>query len=287
MQTIKQKNGFTLLELLLVILLFSIIAVAGIATYQQYSTQAKVKTTAQQMQQILQAASAYFIDYGCWPGDSTCPSNAPSFNTYITSSTINPWGQTYTYSVVNNTKKFQVQSGNLPNTALISQVAAFLPSAVINGQQVLSQVAIPAKTKVVTANSRYTIMRMAQTLFFLRNKNYFNFQVTCPAGSTADSLASPMNIQAEGYSTCLAGDATFNNISTIGGCTLINSTTNTYQCNNTVQYISDIPVGWLACAGSTGGWNGGKGTFTYIAWCFNPNIKKQSTNTKHSFFHLF
>lgn len=287
MTLIKHKNGFTLLELLLIIILFSVIAMSGIATYQLYSTRAKVERTAKQMQQILEAASSYFIDYGCWPGDSSCPSNAPAFNQYMTVSAINPWGQNYSYSNVSNTKKFQVLSGNLPSSAVSAQVAALLPSAVINGQQVLTQIAIPAKIKSSQVNSKYMISVIGQTPP-INNKDGYILNMTCPPGTIANVVFTPTNIQPETYSTCLAGNITFNNIYTYGACALTNPANNTWTCIYSVNFVADIPVGWLACAGSTGDWNGGRVAFSYIGWCYNPKLgNKKTINNKQSAFHLF
>jgi prepilin-type N-terminal cleavage/methylation domain-containing protein len=63
---IKQR-GFTLIEILLVLVLVAALAAAGIAAYQVQQRNFKVEKTALQMQLWLQAGQAYYADCGVWP----------------------------------------------------------------------------------------------------------------------------------------------------------------------------------------------------------------------------
>ena len=72
----------------------------GIAFFQKYSLSSKIDKTATQMQQVLQAAAAFYVDNGCWPGsaqNSNCKQctiiTPPNFNQYLNLGTAtNPFG---------------------------------------------------------------------------------------------------------------------------------------------------------------------------------------------------
>lgn len=76
------KNGFTLLEMLLVLVIVSsLIAMFLNFTTKQFHQQQRDKTVVQ-MQQILNAALAYYVNYGSWPGgtDKSCTSSGDVLN---------------------------------------------------------------------------------------------------------------------------------------------------------------------------------------------------------------
>lgn len=123
--------GFTLIELLFVITIVSVLVSLGVAMMQQHNQQAKVKQTALQMQQLLQAGLAYYVDNKCWPivSVSGCKVNPPpDFIQYIpVNSNVNPWGNSYSFSAP-FASIFQVQV-NTPTTAIAQRIAGMLPNA--------------------------------------------------------------------------------------------------------------------------------------------------------------
>lgn len=93
MHTQQKLKGFTLIEILLVLVIVGIILVAGANYVQQRALQMRMDRTSMQMQQILNAGLSYYVANGQWPAD------LPTLQgTYLPPSTValnNPWGQTY------------------------------------------------------------------------------------------------------------------------------------------------------------------------------------------------
>lgn len=65
----KNNNGFTLIEILLVLVIISMIIVMGIGYMQQKAQSLRIDKTSLQMQQILNAGMAYYVSHGKWPAD--------------------------------------------------------------------------------------------------------------------------------------------------------------------------------------------------------------------------
>ena len=63
--------GFTLIEMLLVLVIISAILMTGIRYYQQKLLQDKIDKTALEMQQILTAAMTFYVAKGVWPQGTT------------------------------------------------------------------------------------------------------------------------------------------------------------------------------------------------------------------------
>jgi len=63
----KKAKGFTLLELMLVLVLLTTLAMAGLAMYQIQLRNFRVDKTALQMQQWMQASLAFYVDCHKWP----------------------------------------------------------------------------------------------------------------------------------------------------------------------------------------------------------------------------
>lgn len=70
-----REQGFTLLELLLVLALTSILILGALAMYQIQLRNFKVDKTSLQMQQWLQAGMSFYVDCDKWPNDSTQDDN--------------------------------------------------------------------------------------------------------------------------------------------------------------------------------------------------------------------
>lgn len=136
--------GFTLIELLFVIAIASVLVSLGLTMVKQRGQQAKVEKTALQMQQLMQAGMAYYVDNHCWPvsppGTPTGCSTPtpPSFDGYIPiNGKINSWGYTYSWSPQTN-GRFEVRV-NTPdpstadptatNNPIARRIAGMLPNA--------------------------------------------------------------------------------------------------------------------------------------------------------------
>lgn len=177
----KFLSAFTLLELIFVILIIGIMSTTILALYQQYSQAAKTKTTAQQMELLLQAASSYFIDNNCWPNADNCATNVANFNQYLNfldaTKPINPWGNNYTWQADSNGKKFQVYSGNLPSAAIAQQLNALLATGkTFANNQVLAETVMPQKA---ASSAEYIITAIGATAE-QANASTISFNVSCP-----------------------------------------------------------------------------------------------------------
>ncbi len=64
------SHGFTLIELMIVILIIGILAAVGIPNYINYQKNAKVARTAQELRSLSQAFVAYLAENGDYPPDS-------------------------------------------------------------------------------------------------------------------------------------------------------------------------------------------------------------------------
>lgn len=125
----RSQRGFTLLELLLVLAIMASLTVAGLGWYRHRVAQAKVVKTGLQMQQLLQAGMAYYVDHRVWP------SSVSKLQDYLPQLHVNnPWGNDasspYHYQIISE-----------PNARYL-QLKTWLPTTgVINGQAMAQQIA--------------------------------------------------------------------------------------------------------------------------------------------------
>lgn len=93
----KINTGFTLIEVMLVLVIISIIIWASVGYMQQKTLQMRIDRASIQMQQILNAALAYYVTNGKWPDPVALSTLQGS---YLPPGTMkNPWGQDYLLSV--------------------------------------------------------------------------------------------------------------------------------------------------------------------------------------------
>ncbi len=87
MRQYKRLLGFTLIEIMLVLAIIAALIYLGTGYYQQQLQNSRVEKTAVQMQQILNAALAFYVANGRWPAST---SELVSDN-YLPLSPIPPW----------------------------------------------------------------------------------------------------------------------------------------------------------------------------------------------------
>lgn len=100
---IKQRShnkGFTLIEMLLVLVIASMIIFMATGYIQEKTLASRIDRASLQMQQILNASLSYYVTNGFWPTSLAClqgSGGAGCTLAYLPPATIlNPWGQTYT-----------------------------------------------------------------------------------------------------------------------------------------------------------------------------------------------
>jgi prepilin-type N-terminal cleavage/methylation domain-containing protein len=93
----KQVKGFSLFEILLVMVIVGALIVMGTNFIQQRTTQARIDRTVMDMQQILNAAMSYYVANGSWPAqaDSTAMGGTAIDGTLSSTSTLYQFRDTY------------------------------------------------------------------------------------------------------------------------------------------------------------------------------------------------
>lgn len=95
-------TGFTLIEILLVMVIVSMIIVMGVNFIEQRTLAMRIDRASTQMQQILNAALAYYVANGHWPADLAClqtdpPDTTTGCGSFLPSNLniVSPWGLPY------------------------------------------------------------------------------------------------------------------------------------------------------------------------------------------------
>lgn len=106
----RRRKGFTIIELLIVVIVIGILAAAGIGKYQSFAEKARSRTCMSNQTQIANAFSVYFTQYRGVPEDTSgstrvMPHNG---NTWNLSGTY-PWGggvDPHIRNIIRDTKGF-------------------------------------------------------------------------------------------------------------------------------------------------------------------------------------
>src|SRR6185295_12957830 len=100
----KRSTGFTLIEMLLVLVIMSFIVIAIIGYTEQRSDALRRDRTVLQIQQIQNAAIAYYISNSAWPSAVSDLQTAGFLPNTMT--IANPWGNPYFMAADNSTGTF-------------------------------------------------------------------------------------------------------------------------------------------------------------------------------------
>lgn len=288
-------SAYTLIELLLVVFIIGVLATLAITIYEKESLTAKINKTSTQMQQILQAANAYYVDNGCWPMSwqnntcKQCTTTPADFNQYLNlGSNTNPFGNTasfnYTYQPEpQSCKKFQVFSGELPSPAITSRVIANLPSGIpaTSGaaNQAMTETVIPPPiTQTTTANYEFVYLNYSN---LLTDGSQASYSFNCPAGWAGGGFVVPFNLIPFDWITsgswCVGleyrfgpGSNVIGNLSAPVSC----SGQGQINCNYAVTFQSNIQENKAYCPWGTGAT--GLITFLQTGYCINPNPQGKS-----------
>lgn len=128
MQQFKKISAFTLIELLFIVVIFGIVLALVTSSYQQRTLNVKIEKTALEMQQITQAALAFYTDNNRWPNQQT---DQALFSSYLPGNTvnpINPWGKAYIYQPYGS-GSLQIISGDLPSMTIAMRLLSLLPNS--------------------------------------------------------------------------------------------------------------------------------------------------------------
>lgn len=131
-QWLPKATGFTMLEILLVLVIVAGILMVGMNYYQQQMQAFRNDKTAAQMQQILNAGMAYYVANGAWPEDLLClqgdTARTECTQQYLPTNLRSGWNQTY---------RIESTSSNLYVTTPIpaaTAASAFANATIIAGR---------------------------------------------------------------------------------------------------------------------------------------------------------
>ncbi|MFG8862737.1 prepilin-type N-terminal cleavage/methylation domain-containing protein [Pseudomonas aeruginosa] len=208
------QQGFTLMELAIVLAITAMLAAAAVPNYMTRVNQKRADTTVQDTQAIIDAARAYRSEKGTWPGDATCSnaiqalgatippmlagvSNINRYNYPITTSCTQ-----YTFSVDQNTTQDWdgVVVNGLPGSQIINSSTYQIRTTVgVPG----TEPALDGKlSRLASANAEMN--RMRTNLLMGNNDinevNAVNAQTLNAAGAVnAQTVAATGNISTAGY----------------------------------------------------------------------------------------
>lgn len=201
------KKGVTLFEMLLVMVVIGMILMVSANYLTQRTEQMKLDRAAAQIQQILNAGMAYYVNTGSWPSNLACLQGSGAGNCsvkYLPNTMINPWGRGYTTGTDTINGPFRVYTYAMARPARAMALAQTLmgmipngrlstspPSVLINGMDNTMGYLIDGSVNVPTEA--------------LNEKGYLNFAgiyhhgacvpvPDCPTGTTPQIFVAPAQI---------------------------------------------------------------------------------------------
>ncbi|MGY3266795.1 pilin [Lysobacter sp. HA35] len=87
----KTQQGFTLIEVMIVVAIIAILAAIALPAYQDYVARAQVSEGLSLSAEAKSAVSEYFANYGAWPGGNSnagLATNTSIKGKYVTSTTV-------------------------------------------------------------------------------------------------------------------------------------------------------------------------------------------------------
>ena len=283
----RQNVGFTLLEMLLVLVIVAALLVIGMNYMQQKATAMRIDRTALQMQQILNAGLAYYVSNGKWPcdpgqyGDTNCSLDRLKADNYLPNTSIlSPWGQVISMGVASAGSPSP--TGQLANFYVYTKIPAINSSAVI-ANVIAGRLPMAYTTRAVTAMppattpacssgiNCYVVTSVTIPGQNLNNASAINFAgiynhggcvpvPSCPASTTPQIMVAPASVSGFGTSATAPTADAFTG-------TPPNATPNVYpissftayatgpdaappSCDNYVPACGGTPSGlyWRVCA---------------------------------------
>ena len=165
-------SGFTLIEMLLVLVIISTIIVLGVGYLQQRVVAEKIDRTGLHMQQILNAGLAYYVTNGSWPPDLDTLRG-----TYLPPLTVNftnGWGQPF--AVVSTNTNFYVYTAVIADTPATASAQAQILAGKVPLSYVTEDISNTPPAQVnCTGTTCYTVASVNLPGENLNNANAVHF----------------------------------------------------------------------------------------------------------------
>ncbi len=138
MKFARYQRGFTLLEIMFVLILLTLVTVLTMQNYAKRDYNRRVARSVIQYQQIYEAAQSYYVDNGGqWPKGvaKLMPDYLPQFGQ--SQRILNPWGEPYHFSVAGGGSPVQPRESSLEirsdylSLRVANEIASQLPRATV------------------------------------------------------------------------------------------------------------------------------------------------------------
>ncbi|MBV9576287.1 MAG: prepilin-type N-terminal cleavage/methylation domain-containing protein [Gammaproteobacteria bacterium] len=197
-------KGFTLIEMLLVLVVVSILIWSSVGYIQQRMQQARIDKTTAQMQQILNAGLSYYVANGSWPPTVSCLQGSggggcSGSTVYLPTSITSPWSGG-AYNVYSSTSLFYVYTTVTTLTAVNSGniariIAGSLPLAYVSAA-VPPAAATSCGTGVTMCNVITSVNIPGQNINNARSVNFAGLYhhgacvpvPTCPVDASGNTM---------------------------------------------------------------------------------------------------
>lgn len=203
--THSRKNAFTLIETLLIVAILVVLVGVGVESYVVNSKNFKIDKTAQEMQYLMQAASAYYNESAIgggspsWPAKNGYTDAIPSdFKRYVPvdasayhkDSILNNYGFYYQINGQPEIHKpgFRVKT-QVPNLNIANLIAKKLPygTTFTEGSDVYVEAGVYPPGSQLSDPTGFTIKKLGTYTFpGIPNPDpIYSWEVNCPIGQTA------------------------------------------------------------------------------------------------------
>ncbi len=186
----KRRTGFSLIEIMFVIVLIGIITTVVVTAMQNRILTATLNKSAGEMELILQAYSAYYVD------NKKITTNMKDLQPYLTipmtsdGYVYGPWGQQYLISATPSNQPTKLQVSLVAPTDKIGQgLTALLPGASYDSSSKKVTASLPlAAAAGTTKTDQYGIFLVGSIIDGTGNAAWFYVKkVICPTGFVARS----------------------------------------------------------------------------------------------------
>jgi len=245
-----RTKGFTLIEMLLVMVIISSVIYMGIGYIQQRTLQERMDRTVAQMQQILNAGLSYYVSGGTSSWPSSISSLQPN---YLPSTLTSPWGTSYSIKTTGSNLYVivQIPAGIRGRQSIANVIAGKLPLAYTS---VSIAATPPVAVNCAAAGNCYVVASVNIPAQSLTNAGSVNFAglyhhggcvpvPTCPVDASGNAMTA--QIMVVPVSVSGMNDPNSPNLYPISSFTAyavggVDSTP--YRCNNG-SYPSTPPCG--------------------------------------------